>query len=335
MTRGLDGPVPLPDSLRASARWSEARVARLREFLRAKGNELGALVCVAAAGSLGRWEAGPASDVDCLVVGADDTSPQARELAMATVLESIAHAGLRAPRADGFFRQVVRRGDLLDPRRLGRLDESPQVYGKRLQCLLDTQALAGAEHLRALRGRILRWFSIGQPRTTPLALLASELVRYRRSYVAYQHYCLTHGDGDSWRLRIVKLHSSRLVTVAGLLALIGEGSREADPLGFVEAHLELAPLDRLLRVMHLWDPSGAQALASAYAHAHAAVHDPQARARLVDAPAVDLGSLSQARAVLLGTDLDAALSQIGTQVDEFFHAQRGRWAQAFHSGLLL
>lgn len=340
MSKRLEGPICLPETLRQSRAWSDERLGQLRLLLAQDPAPLDALECVAVAGSLARGEAGPGSDVDCVVVGGDDATPSQLAPAMARVLQAIDASGLRAPRAGGFFRQVVRRADLLDPKSLGKIDESPQVYGKRLQCLLDTRPLTQPERYVALRGEVLRWFTLGQSASAPLALLASELVRYRRSYVAYQTYDFTHGHEDSWRLRMVKLRSSRLVTVAGLLALVGESSVRADPIAFVEEHLDLSPLDRLLHVMGEWKPALAQVVAQHYAKAHDAVSAPPTRRALVDAgDPVDRKMLASAETtgphLGLPPALDTALEALARDVNDFFLTQRAHWARWFFHALLL
>ncbi len=337
MTGPLTGSIALPTALQASSRWTAERVRNLRHLLDRQAAALGALSCVAAAGSLGRGEAGPASDVDCVVVAADEAAADAIEAAMAIVLETIARADLRAPKAAGFFRRPVSRSQLLDPKRLGRIDEEPQVYGKRLQCLLDTTPLIGDEPFVKLRHDVLHWFTDWQPVATPFALLASELVRYRHSYVAYQTFDFAHGRGDSWRLRMVKLGSSRLVTVAGLLALIGESTREHDPIDFVEVNLALTPLQRLLRVIERRDPARAARVAHYYGVAHEWVECPNRRRRLLEqGPSVELQALAQGRqGNLLGQEIEEPLTALGNEINDFFLAQREHWARWFYRALLL
>ncbi|MEO0422339.1 MAG: nucleotidyltransferase domain-containing protein [Pseudomonadota bacterium] len=340
MSEPLASPTSLPESLRQSRAWSEARLAQLRSLLAQDAVGLDAFECVAVAGSLARGEAGPGSDVDCVVVGGDAVDEHESAPAMARVLQAIEDTGLRAPRAGGFFRRVVRRAELLDPRGLGKLDESPHVYGKRLQCLLDTQPLTQPARYRALRSEVLRWFTLGQGTSAPLALLASELVRYRRSYVAYQTYDFTHSDEDSWRLRMVKLRSSRLVTVAGLLALVGESSVREDPIAYVEDRLDLSPLDRLLQVMAPSRPALAIAVAEHYAEAHGAVSAASSRRALVgEGDPVDRERLASAETTTLGVwlppALDSALEDLARDVNDFFLTQRGHWASWFFHALLL
>ncbi|MEM9384711.1 MAG: hypothetical protein AAGA68_06600 [Pseudomonadota bacterium] len=343
MSERLGYRICLPEGLEASRAWSDKRLRALRAQLARAGGALDALECVAAAGSLGRREAAPDSDVDCVVVGSDGAGPDAVERAMAEVLKAIESVGLRAPKRGGFFRQVVRRAELLDPRRLGSLDESPQVYGKRLQCLLDARAVTQSDRFGCLRGEVLRWFTIGQGASAPFALLASELVRYRRSYVAYQTYDFAHGEDDSWRLRMVKLRSSRLVTVAGLLALVGESTTRADPIAFVEEHLELTALERLLLVMGQWKPATAERVARHYAIAHQAVADGSTRRGLIaEGGTVRLDTLAgsgdaaqQASPCSVPAALDAALIELAREVNDFFLTQRRHWSGWFFQALLL
>lgn len=365
----------LPASLRASRRWSEAALARLRLALGEAGlASLDHIECIAAAGSLARGEAGPASDVDCVIVASAPTGGKAggggadaagAQRMVHAVLAAIEHAGLRAPGVGGFFRQAVSTQALLDARRLGAIDEDPGVYGKRLQLLLDTRPLLHDEAFRALRDRVLHWFTFWQPAHAPLALLASELVRYRRSYWAYQYYQLdaarndateepaqgaagagttappqgTGADGgrsapagaDGWRLRYAKLQSSRLITVAGLLALIGEASRHRDAPDWVVQRLELAPLQRLVAVMQRYERDArVRTLLRFYARVHEAVEQPAVRAMLAGRPVADLEELAGKRPSL-GASLDEALEEVPRRVNDFFLARRADWAPWFYA----
>ena len=331
----------LAPGLLASRQWTREAHERLHRALEACADELAALACVAASGSLGRGEAGPHSDVDCVLVAARGVSSAAAVHAGEAVIDAVAQAGLRPPKRGGFFRQAVNEDQLLDPACRGSLDESPNVYGKRLQLLLDSRPLVGHERFRRLRGELLAWFACAQPADTPFALLASELVRYRRSYWAYQYHALddaAQGGGsssDSWGLRMAKLRSSRMITVAGLLALVGAGSVQDDPVAWVAARLDATPLARLLAVVEQWGGEGvASTLGQHYTRAQMAIETPESRQVLLTRRVYDLPAAT-GEAPPLVDDLDATLTALSETVNGFFLARQRDWAPWFFASLLM
>ncbi len=321
--------------LLASAHFSARALTTLRERLVADGSgRLDVFACLAVAGSLGRGEAGPASDVDCVLVAKADASPAAVSAGVEAVLEAVEASGLRPPALHGTFRKAVTAARLLDPAALGALDESPSVFGKRLQLLLDTRAVVHEATYRALRGEVLDWYTRWQPRSEPLALLASELVRYRRSYRAWQTFRFDHGEADSWRLRMAKLASSRLVTVAALLWLIGEALAHEAPVNWLAAHLDQPPLQRLHGVLAHYDGAAAAALLDACESLHAIIESPAQRQRLLDAPPIGLDDLVGALPAC-GAGVDAPAQALEALLSDFLLARRDDWAPWFYRAMLL
>ncbi|MEO0974456.1 MAG: hypothetical protein AAFX85_15310, partial [Pseudomonadota bacterium] len=158
--------------------------------------------------------------------------------------------------------------------------------------------------------------------------------RYRRSYVAYQTYCFDDTPGDSWRLRMAKLRSSRLVTIAGLLAVLGEASRETDSLGAVESRLTSTPVERLYGAMVRWDERIANDMLTHYNAAHGVVEEPACRTALLAGPPVTLAQLEVAPPSL-GEVLDAALPALEEVINNFLLAQGDYWPAWFYRALLL
>ena len=124
--------------------------------------------------------------------------------------------------------------------------------------------------------------------------------------------------------------------MAGLLALIGESTREDYPIDFVEVNLALTPLQRLLRVIERWDPARAARVVGYYAVAHEMVECPNSRRQLLEQdPPVDLQALAQGRqGTLLGQEIAQPLTALGNEINDFFLAQRKHWAGWFYRALL-
>ncbi|MGR8920677.1 MAG: hypothetical protein ACU85V_13760, partial [Gammaproteobacteria bacterium] len=247
-------------------------LAKARAALRTHAAFLPAGVTVAAAGSLGRLETGPDSDLDLLVIV--DFASAADATLCTTVLEVLGDCGLEPPKADGIYRTPVGRDALLDERARGSLDETPDVFGKRMQCLLDARPLFNDAAFVALRRDLLRWYGEPFQRLDPAAswtLLINDLSRYLHAYAGWQQHKFARSADDSWLLRQMKLRSSRLVTFAGLLFLAGASNSRPDKQAWLAARLGLSPLERVGCVMRERDP------AAGFRRRSAAERDPGTR----------------------------------------------------------
>jgi hypothetical protein len=269
--------------------------------------------------------------VDCVVVAHGTTPRHQIETAMAAVLEAIGQGTLRPPDSRGIFREAVTVEALLDPAAAGSLDESPAVYGKRLQMLTDTVPVFGEEAYRALREQVFRWYLRGHDGQRPFAFLASELVRYRRSYWAWQTAASAGRDDGAARLRLAKLDSTRLVTVAGLLFLLGEGACREDPVAWVLERLDLTPLERLLHVVRAGAPETAEVLHDLYARTHAHLASPAAREALTRSPERGASRAPAASAA----DLTENVAALRAAVNAALLERRGHWPDWFFESLLL
>ena len=235
---------------------------------------------VAAAGSLGRLEATSGSDFDGIVVTMDDAKDDPTE----RVYAALAGSPLALPKASGIYRQGISAAALCAPGGRGALDETPAVFGKRIQFLLDTRPLFGAAAHAGLQARILEWYAapgLGSQPDRQWTLLINDLQRYLHAYAAWQQFKFERDDRDGWYLRQAKLRGSRLLTFAGLLLLLGLSSRERDKPAWLIERLALTPLERVQRVMCAYDETLFRTLAAHYEAVHALLSDPMLRAALV------------------------------------------------------
>jgi hypothetical protein len=275
--------------LAAARRFTLARIQLLEAMLRDTGPALAPLESVAAAGSVGRLEAGEASDLDCLLITSPAThADEARAHAVRAVIASVAHVGWRAPKPDGIYREPITVAALCDPAARGRLDESPAVFGKRIQLLLDARPLFGHGAFVRARSAVVDWY-LGSPPSAhvqdPWRYLARDLARYAHAYCNWQSYKVEHGEGDSWYLRQAKLRSSRYVTWMGLWLLLLEMSRSGrlDRAWLLE-HLDLTPLERVGLVLGAVAPTLLDRVLGYYDTMLDAVRDLERRRELVSSP---------------------------------------------------
>ncbi len=273
---------------------------------------------LAAAGSLGRLEAGPDSDFDSLFIVADaaakppDTSDTVSE-AIAAVFARAREYGLAVPKADGIFRAAITPASLVDPAALGSLDESPATFGRRMQFLLDARPVFGAEAFHQLQARVLDWYCSPArklPAEAPWDYLQGDLVRYAHAYRNWQSFRHARTAEDSWALRQAKLRLVRYVTWMGLYLLVAEaramgGEAEA----WLLSKLELTPLERIVHVLEGEAPQAAARIVEAYGEGLMLLHDSAVRRELIASAAPETGRLPPAltRIIELSDAIRAAL----------------------------
>lgn len=123
------------------------------------------------------------------------------------------------PDSDGIFTRVVTPAILCDKSALGNLDYARHVFGLRMQLLSDSQPIYDAESLQQIQTDIVRWYC--QPDYSPFAYsalqyLLADLKRYFASYAIWHQYRHDKSFNDSWLMRQVKMHHSRLASYTAL-----------------------------------------------------------------------------------------------------------------------
>ena len=327
---------PLP-ALAASRQQSLALLrtvsARLEEALA----DSDAVLTVAAAGSLGRLETGAGSDLDGIVVVDDRCDSGEATALVERVYAALRDCPLRLPKTAGIFRSPVTPGALCAPGARGSLVEAPAVFGKRIQFLLDTRPLYGAAAYSTLQGRILEWYAGSIPALdadAQCSLLINDLQRYRHAYAGWQRHKYERSAEDGWYLRQAKLRTSRALTFAGLLLLLGASSRRPDKLDWLRARLALTPLERVHAVMGETDPAGFRHVADAYDRLHALLSDSRIRAELVEASPASAAT-APARHPPVYVEIHRLSGELQRRLSRFVLERRDEWHPDFFSELML
>lgn len=208
------------------------------------------------AGSIGRMEQLSRSDADVVVILDDSVDPDsdaARE-AFVLVWNVLERCELERPKSAGIFSQPDTNQRLLDPTTRGLVDEDIGTFGRRIQMLLDSQPLFNPRQFDALQAAVVdRYLSSRSNNNEPWAYLLNDLIRYYRSLCVRTQWI---ADPVQWRLINVKLRHSRLLNYAGLLLLLGEGSRQENFSAFLQKAMRWTPLER---VAAMFEISGAKA----------------------------------------------------------------------------
>ena len=318
-------------ALRAAYRYSLSHLAQLERCFAARADALCGVETVAVGGSLGRLEAAADSDADYIIVLRDGLAPAELEAQVAIVHDLFLSAPFKAPKADGIYRHGIARATLLDPAALGSLSESPEIFGKRIALLLDARPVFGSGRFHALQGAVIEWYGSDFLAASPSrawTYLSNDLMRYLHSYAGWQQYKFTRTVDDSWQLRQAKFRTSRLLSFAALMFLLGESDRDVHKMAWLHQRLALTPLQRLFDVMRIYDATAYGAMLEAYETCYAAFSDSRVRATLV-ATGPDADTRMNAPLAPAYQDIKAASSVLSQLLTEFALARRAAWGARF------
>lgn len=262
-------------------------VSKLRDALEGISPQI---KTIAVTGSLARLDAGESSDCDLIVVlhdGIDALASEASEIA-SEVYRHVEACGIPGADASGIYRQPTTARDLLNPESVGVIDESVDVFGKRMQLLIESRPVVGNDAFRDLTAAILDRYM--QPNAESLGIpdfdyLLNDLIRYYRSYRVAKHWA-TSGRRDGWYLKQVKVQHTRLLTFATSVMLLGEYATDATVDRTQLLHcLGTAPLER---VQLLCEKHGAcgDMIFNAFSLYLETMADPQSRTALSDTAVV-------------------------------------------------
>lgn len=298
------------------------------------------VITLVAAGSLGRMEALAHSDCDLIVIVPDDIevdSHRGRAI-MHDVWSRLEPLELRLPKSWGIFVEPASAAGLTRPQSLGDLNESGKVFGKRLQCLLDSQPLFRADAFRTLQRRLLDWYATGFLAAAPdreWTYLLNDLIRYYRSYAAWQQFELKIEHDDSWYIRNAKLRASRLIMYAGMLLLLGESSRVdgRDKIDWLLDKLALTPLERVVWCLQQYNSDDINELLEAYEVFLAAMADADTRQALIDKAPRTLDDLPPP-IIPEYEPIQASTARIMDILSRFVMARGDDWSRQFINYLL-
>jgi hypothetical protein len=308
---------------------------RLRA-LRASLAEAGlpeSVLTVATAGSLGRMEASQASDADLIVLlreGVDSTSPVALQ-AHQTVLKLAEQLGFESPNPIGVFGTACTLEQICGDS-VGKADEPMRIFGKRLLLLLETQPVFADGSYEQVLSAIVRRYSVHYVAQDPKkewTFLVNDLIRYFRSLCVNYQWDFER-DPLRWSLRNVKLRHSRLIMYCGLLALLGEASKERhDKVSWLSERLKLTPMERLSWVYAENRDYNFHRVAGLYNSFLVRLGDPEVRGALRAMQGYSERFRSEVYA-----ELKASSDALVAELLRFVLARRADWSERFFEYLI-
>ena len=323
-------------SLAAGRSYSLALLGQARTALAAASLNLDGVETIAVGGSLGRLEASRLSDIDCIVVVREALDPMRAGAVFERVRVALAELDLKPAKSWGIYSTPVSVPALLDPAALGSPTETPAIFGKRLQLLLDAKPVFQDEAFDALQDRVIKWYGTGFLDTAPdksWTYLINDLMRYLHAYAAWQQYKVGRTLDDSWQLRQAKFRSTRLVTLAGLLVLLGESNAMSAKRAWLVERLSLTPLERLARVMNNYEPANYDRLLAACEKTHVLLNDRAFRDELVATGPESIESLCGETGEVF-EQIRTASSEIMCLLTGFVLARQKQWDPRFFERLI-
>lgn len=293
---------------------------------------------IGVAGSLGRLEAMPHSDCDLIVVLRDGVSIDCEEAnnAMLAINRAVVETGLAESRSTGIFGLPTTSALLCDPSSRGRVDEDVDVFGKRIQLLLETRAVYGDEALCRLTDTVLQRYTGGfdhVPGFHHWSYLLNDVLRYLRSFSVWRQWDFSTRAGG-WYVRNIKLHISRYVMFAGMIVLLGESAQhKTDAHDWIAEHIKLTPLERLAFSYDQIGDDGFNRILQNYEPFMLLMADDQSRQRLDDATLYSEQQLDNVDESF--RDIMDHASAIRHEIVRFFLSRRDDWGDAFVDQLVL
>jgi hypothetical protein len=285
------------------------------------------LFTVAVAGSLGRMEACPLSDVDYIILSYEPTQNVATDLEQLRGV--VSELGLSGPKADGVFSTQSSLQELID--NVGTSNESLGLLARRILLLVESQPVFEDDHFQIALDAVFDRYA-AQVRREPskhFVFLLNDLIRYFRS-VCVNYESTFWRENEKWPIRNLKLRHSRVLMYAGLLVLIGEASRRdsSERIGYIRDRLHLTPLERLSAVYAEHHDDNFQRLASLYDVFLQQLSDPDTRRQL---QAVDYSTRFKEPIFLR---LRANAEAFVAELSRFLWARRGTWSDRFFEYLV-
>jgi len=319
--------------------WSNGMLQQMQQRLLPLADSATDVTIAAVSGSLGRLEGMAHSDCDLIVIVNDEAihDPARCQKAMQAVWDALDPLGMPLPKSSGIYVSPASHSQICDHGTLGLIADDKNIFGKRMQILLDAKPVYGEENFQILVQGLLERYAAGfliYDQQKEWVYLLNDLIRYFRSYCAWHQFDLSNDPIDSWHMRNTKLRNSRIPMFAAMILLLGECSKEKkDKIGWLHEHLLLTPMQRIEKVYQLNNDEGFIILLDAYEIFMRRMNSSEVRKVLVEA---NPKSLEELRKIDLPdyNELQANSDIIIKELTHFVLDRRGNWSEAFFEYLL-
>lgn len=325
-------------TLAQAYRWSVNVLTQMRQYL-SDLSTASEVFAVAVSGSLGRFEGMSHSDCDLIVVVSDAISNDAVrcQQIMQQVWQLLEPLELPLPKAGGIYAKPTSPEQICDHATLGLVADDKNIFGKRMQILLDARPVYQTDNFNSLVQQLLHRYAAGfliYDQRKEWVYLLNDLIRYFRSYCAWHQFDLSYDAVDSWYMRNAKLNHSRLMMFAALILLLGECSKERrDKIGWLNDHIPLTPMQRIEKVYALNNDDNFAVLLDAYESFMQCMSSSQFRASLIDARPASFDELANMD-IPAYEELGASADSIMKELTRFTLARRNDWSEKFFEYLL-
>jgi len=278
-------------------------------------------VSIVVAGSFGRLDASPESDLDYMVL--TETQDKDTDEIKAAIREAAQEVGIQMPNPTGVFSEVIPITDMIE--KTGSREDTLSSLAQRMLLLMETKPLYNETLYRNVVDRILRKYLalvIDDPSKEALFFI-NDIIRYFRTICVNYEFNFWKEE-DKWVMRNVKLRHSRILMYAGLLFLVLNASKHTEhddsKLAYILPRIELTPLEKIAHVYKDNHDHSASRVYSIYDVFLRKVSDPEIR-KALRADYED--RYSNPYYVELKVTSDA----LQTELTRFIFAQKGRWTE--------
>ena len=312
-------------SIASNWKFSADKIQALRSLLNDRCGQFGPSLTIAVAGSLGRFEAAGASDLDCLVLS-DDVDIGAQAL---RILREVAvDLNFSLPKNDGVFSEAASLDTLVAD--VGSFSEQLGGLGRRMLILLESFPVYNINGFDEAINKIFQTYGhhVQTEGHKQFIFLLNYAVRYFRSIcVNYQNNFWR--ENEKWPLRNIKLRHSRIVMYAGLLLTLGSASKlKQNRYDFVKNRMRFTPLERIAHAYSDAEDDCFFRVAGCYDIFLSRLSNPTTRTDLLN---VDYEHRYDS---VIFSELKSNSDALVSELTRFIFSRRGVWSERFFEYLM-
>lgn len=299
---------------------------RLEELSENLSEELGSTpISVVVAGSFGRFDACPESDLDFMLVSQDEL--EAEDKITDKIKEVASSFNMKPPNPEGVFSQCIVVPKMMQT--IGSRDDSLVSLAQRMLLLMESKPIYNESMYRSAVDQFLTKYLelvIADPPKEAIFML-NDIIRYFRSICTNYQFNFWREE-ERWVIRNIKLRHSRIIMYAGLVLLVMNASKNrTDKFGYISSEIHLTPIEKIIHVYSDNNDPNIDRVLGHYDVFLRKISDPEIRQALqVD---YDDRYLNPYYA-----DLKVNSDSLQTELVRFIFARKGSWADQIYEYLI-